>query len=464
MTKGKDIVDFGAVKVSKLNASSKNPDPIAGFGVQRYKPVISGAVGDQFPVDYSSYKIPVIANSLTGEFQFSKPLTKYNRIEVDVVNSSLNNVGMPHWVIEDTLEWVNSGTPSHLSQVRDSNVILSGIANSKIFPGTQEHTSPSYQAKYIVPTDTEWYDKLNSTIDYSLVLDNGNKGLSLPYPNAVLYFPERNEVWVGGLGGVLAIDVVTKVVTKVVINSDRTLLIKDIKQYQNQILILDQSKLHFYDTNTSIVVADTALGLPSKLHRVISVFGSNLVIAAEDGIYARKVASGTWEKVVSTKKPVNVVTSPDAILAVADTGESFYSTDGFTWTRVGVITSSIVNKLEKHRSQIFFATNKGLYQDNGSFYTKNVSTQLLDVLGDPQESSNIIVNDIVSNFNQAVIGLSDGRYIIYSSDFVLQPESNLSTIHKTLLVGGDIWLFGYNQFRIVTESFVRKLATGISLR
>lgn len=457
------IAKFGSVKVVSLGGK-KRMDSIEGFGVQRYKNAVSGSVGDLFPEDYSDYAIFAIANSIDGTFELSKAIGKYNKIEVDIIDPSLKNVGIPHWAIEDTFEWINSGSPSHLGQVNQANVISGGIAGARISPGLQELTAPVFQSKYIIPCNTDWYNKENSTIDYDVFLDNGNRDLSIPYANCIIYVPELSQVMVGGYGGVLTINADSKEINRLTIKSDRQLLIKDIKKYQNTIYILDESKLYFFDITNQKFTIDTAVGLPNKLHSMISIFGSNLVIGTEDGIYARKMASSSWKKVISTTGAVNIMSSPDAALAVSDTGESYYSTDGFSWTRVGIVNDKVVNKIQKHRSQILFGTTNGLFQDGGSFYTSNLSLQLLDIFNDAEKSSQVAVNDIDSDFNKAVIGLSDGRYFVYTDDFVLQTESKLSSIHKVLILGNDIWLFGHNQFRIVSEDFIRRLATGLLIR
>lgn len=444
--------------------SRKGNDPIEGFGVQRYIVSPSGAVGDSFPEDYSSYNIVGIANSIDGTIEFSSSLGKYNTIELDIINPVFSNVGMPHWVIEDTFEWINSGMPSHLSQVHHSNVIAGGISGERISPGNQEATAPAFQAKYIVPCNSEWYDKTNSTVDYELVTNNVPMEISLPYANIAIYIEEIGEVWVGGYGGLIRINKTTKNVTRFNIDSDRTLIIKDIKRYQDTLYILEETNLYIYDLSTESLTANAFVGLPKKLYSVASVFGSNIVIGAEDGIYAKKATATSWTKVVSTESAINIMYSPDAVLAITDLGEAYYSTDGFNWTRVGVLTDLVVNKIKKHRSQILFGTKNGLQQDGGSFYTSNLSLQLLDVLGNISESSEIVVNDIDSNFTSAVIGLSDGTWYIFSETFIEQEDSQLQTIHKVLLVENDVWLFGYDKFRVVSENFIRRLATGLLIR
>lgn len=454
---GSEFDSNGFLPSSLISTTSKIDNN--GFGVSKYTEPYSAGVGDIFPEDYSSFSVIAVANSYDGTIEFPKELSKYNYLEIDIINSSFSNTGMPHWVIEDTFEWVNSGSPSHLSQVHHANILSSGLLLDRISPGLQEITAESYQCKYNVPCNSEWYDKLNSTIDYDLFLDYGNKGLSIPFVSSVLFVEELNSIFVGGYGGVLSINIVTKDITKIDLESNSLLVIKDIKRNQNLIYILEESCLYIYNITNGKITKDVSLGLPSKLHSFIVLFGTNLVVGADDGIYARKVSSLSWEKVVSTSLPVNVMISPDAGLAISDNGESYYSVDGFNWNRVGVINDKIINKIKKHRSQIFFGTTSGLYQDGGSFYSNNLYLQLLDVLGDIRESASIGINDIDSDFSKAVIGMSDGRYAIYVDDFLVN-SSGLETIHKLLVVNSDIWFFGGSYFRVSSESFIRKLATG----
>jgi hypothetical protein len=342
-----NIAKYGKYGIVSLGGKTKR-DTIEGFGVQRYSVPISGAVGDQFPSDYSQYEIIGIANSVDGTIELPKALKKYNRVEMSIVNPAFINVGAPHWVLEDTMEWINSGMPSHLSQVHHSNIICGGIAGERISPGLLNLTAPAYQAEYVIPCNSEWYDKVNSTVDYNVFVDFSNRGLSIPYANSVISVPEMNSVFAGGYGGVLVISTVTKEVNRLTIKPDRPLLIKDMKKYNDLVYMLDESKLYILNTTTGKITADTATGLADRLHSFAVIFGSNLVIGAKDGIYARKAASTTWKKVVSISSPVNIITSPDAVMAVADNGEAYYSTDGFNWSRSGVVNDSIVNKVQKH--------------------------------------------------------------------------------------------------------------------
>jgi len=435
-------------------------DKIEGFGINRFFKGFGGAVGDKLEVDYGSYNVVAMANSIDGVFTLNTPLKKHNLVQIDISNTGFKNTGLPHWVVEDNLEWVNSGLPSHLSQVYHSNVINFGISLERSNRGLQELNVPSHQALYVVPCNQEWYDIFNSTVDYNLEQDLGNRGLAIPYPNSIAEIDELDQVWVGGDGGVLAINTSDMSVERIDIDSRRSLFIKDIYKTSTSVLVLDESKLYEYDINAGSITKDKGLGLPGKMYKIILMFDSVFVVGGEDGIYVRRRTQEEWQKVVSTLAPVEVLISPDASFAVAN-NQVWYSTDGFTWTKLGEVTGKNVNELVKHRSQILVATDKGLYGDNGSFYANNVSLALINFLGDADDSAEVIINDVDSNFTTAVATISDGRYMVWdNSGYLIVTEEDFSSIHKVAFVSGGIWIFSYGQFKIRGETTIRRLATG----
>ena len=449
-----------------FNIESENTkDPIEGFGVQRYDEGFHGAVGDSFPVHYEKCNVICKANSIDGKFLFNSPLNKYVSLEIDIENSSLRNDGLPHIVVEDTMEWVNSGLPSSLSQVVQSNVVNLGIHTEKKYPSQQESYVGPYQARYVSPTENDWYDKDNSTIDYSLVINEGNRNLYLVYPTCVLHVTARNEVWVGGPGGILVISISTKDIRSLILDEERVTNIKDMKVNGDYVYILEEHGLYIYDLNSNEITRDEGLGLPSNLYCFTVMPSSNLVIGGNDGIYARKNTQTSWQKVADAGI-CDILANPDACFIVSDRQSIWYSTEGFFWKNIGKVASGIeINKIAKHRSQLYIGTNKGLYSDSGSFYSGSVAIAFVDVFGVIELSNQIIVNDVVSNFNKLIIGINDGRHLVFVDDFIEYDTSILGTIHRVLIVDDDVWVFGYDCYKVMSEEIeIRKLATGDILR
>lgn len=441
--------------------SHLDPELSEGFGLDKFFEGFGGAVGDILE-DYSSYDIVCNANSVDGKFTFSSGLDKYTRVEVDIINTSFENTALPHWVVEDTFEWVNSGTPSHLSQVYHSNIVNFGIDLETTNPGLQDSVAPAYQAEYVVPCNQDWYDRFNSTVDYSLDQDFGNRGLDLPHPNAAIFIESANKIWVGGQGGVLSINTEDDTVDRIPIDSRRSLFIKDIFPFENKVYVLDEKSLYEYDLSSDTVTRDNGLGLPEKMYKFVLMLNDNLVIGGEDGIYARKSTQDDWQRVAETSGPVTSMIAPDAAFAIAN-NEVWFSTDGFTWRMIGSISGRNINDMVKHRSQILLATDEGLYGDSGSFYTEGVSIALIDILEDADESRSVTVNNVVSNFDEALISLSDGRYVIWDMADFSVVDSDFDALHKIIHTNSARYLFSYNMFRKESASIVNRMSTGVSL-
>lgn len=437
-------------------------ESIEGFGLSRFVEDFVSIVGESSEVDYGGCEVVCKVNSIDGTFEFAENLNKYDRVEVDIVNPSFSGTGLPHWVVEDTFEWVNSGMPSHLSQVYHSNISNFGIAFERSNPGHIEQYAPPYQGRFYASRNNEWYDWFNSTVDFESVGASGEVGYSLPYANSVLYVPSLGKVLVGGQGHLLSIRTTDYEVSRIEVDSRRAVFIKDMYLFEGYVYILDENSLYIWDLTEDSIVKDKGLGLPDRLCKVAVMLSQSIVIGAEDGIYARKTTQDSWQKVVATTSPVDIMISPDSIFAVSN-NEFWYSSEGFTWVKIGSISDKNVNQIAKHRSQIIVGTDLGAHGDNGSLYSNRISLSLIDLVNDLEESAEVAVNAVASDFSSAVFGLSDGRYIVWSDSFTVYEDSNLLSIHKAVFIDEDIWLFGYDRFKIHGLARIRRLATGESI-
>ena len=460
-TSSSRLAKFGRYNIVSLGGKTKI-DNIDGFGIPRYNYIKSGAVLDKFPTDYSEYDVVAIANSVDGIITLSQGLSKYDNLQISIRNPSLTNVGIPHPVVEDTFEWVNSGMPSHLSQVHHANIVSTGISQERIGPGYQSVVAPAFQASFIVPKNHEFYDKINSTIDYNLFADTSNKNLTLPFTNCTLYNKETNVVYIGGIGGVLEINVGSKNISKLNIDADYDLNIKDLKYIDNELYVLDEIFLYKYDTQTQESTKLISLGLPKKLHSFVQLNGGTLCVGSIDGIYSKRRDASSFVKVLATSAPVTQIIAPDAAFAIDDKSNIYSTTDGFTWILLSTAKNKIINKIIKHRNMILVGTNAGIYQDSGTFYSGRVQLKLLDPENDIEKSANITINDIFVVDRTAYLAKSDGSYIVYNDDFgTLQTK--FDTLHKIVRTNQDVLLFSGNSYQAISENFIRKLATGVKL-
>lgn len=419
-----------------------------------------GSVGDLNNIDYSNCYIICLADSVDGSFSFSSELDKYTSLEIDILKVTFDNVSDAHWQVEDRIELVNSGLYSHLSQVQQCNILNVGIFNERNFSGLQNSLSTPYQNKYYQPCNASWYEKLYSTVDNNIEYNSGNAGVSILYPATVFYIEELESVWVGGVGGIISINIETKVVNKIdVFDQYGSLDVISIQRYNNLIYILSRHDLFIYDISSGLLSKYNRDGLPDVLTCFTISLSKILIIGTNEGVFIRKPTQDIWVKAFESEK-IHILISPDSTFAIANR-DVWYSSDGINWNKTGSLPAGLeINNIVKHRSQINIATSGGLYEDNGSFYTSGISTKLVDIMNDISESSNVVVNEVVSNFNKLVIGLSDGRYIIYETDYQIFTNISLETIHRILLIENDIWLFGLDSFQIAGDERVRRTATG----
>ena len=81
-----------------------------------------------------------------------------------------------------------------------------------------------------------------------------------------------------------------------------------------------------------------------------------------------------------------------------------------------------------------------------------------------EESESLVINDIVSQGDIILIGMSNGNYYtMQDGEFVLYNASALDSIHKILFVNNDIWLFGYNILEMSSLSYPLRLTTSVPI-
>jgi len=418
-------------------------------------PVITVA-GD---IDYTETPAGGFFNVSNGAFEFEQDFEKGDILEIDVVGSTVVNSGdFTHRELEDTLELVNSGLPSVLSQVSQVNNVKLGIFTETQWPGQRDSISPPLQAEYIIPDESEWYDTFNSTINYEEQIAKEDVSFSILYPTSVFYIVETNSILVGGKAGVLSIDIDTLEMEEVGVLNIADQTVKSIKRDGDIIYILTDKKIYnSEDFGLTWEEVDRA-GLPNTLGD-ISFVQNNIIIGAEDGIYFRASEFSDWERVLSSDNIVSILSNPDVLFAVVD-NKIYLSANGYSYIDLGVSVTGNITQLVKHISTIYVATSEGLFNDTGTFYADNPKLTQVTLEGREDEG----VNDLYTNQSNLMIAMSDGSYFQLNTEgTVLNEFSDLSSIHKILLVNGELYLFGFNQMKISDIDYPIRLTTGAPL-
>lgn len=409
------------------------------------------------------------ANASTGEFNFTSSFSKFDTLTVDIFGATINNIGETrHRKVEDEMELINSGLPSALSQVQQTNIVKLGVFNEKQYPAEQAELSTPFQSTYVVPRSMVSYDSLNSDIDFSLNVENSTVTESLPRAADAIYLAEANRVLAAGRTGVMIVDPNSLDIDFVKIGTDDEPFAKQLLANFDDVYALTDKNVFVSGDNGSNWTVLNRTGLPNKLFS-FAILNNNFVVGAEDGIYFRSDIERLWKRQVESTNPVTVMFRPDLLFAFVD-GDVYSSANGTDFIKLvsinltGLEVNAVVNAVVKFKSIIFTATNSGLRSDGGTFYSETPAFKLEDVLGDLVLSESIGVNHLFVDGDRMIIAIDDGRYaVLQDEEYTVFSDSNLSSVHQSLVVNNDIWLFGFDELKIPAIASPIRLSTGAPL-
>lgn len=463
--------------LSKIDALEGVCDPtviIPRFEVTvgLYKGTVNIGSVDAVTGKFSFMTDVVVGGEIVGVEGDLYRFSKYSNLSVDIGGVTLLGDGAnTHDQIDDQLEYTLSGIDAKMARVQQANLLKSNLFLERTYPGERNDISPPKQMELFTGCDMGWYDHFNSTVDFALRVRKNPVDVSINYPACVLDVPSRDEVWIGGYGGIIAIKKdslgLDATITSVFPAADefaRVMLLDGDTVYA----VVDDA-LYLISTADLSIQRDKGIGLPSAITS-LAVANNNLLIGASDGVYLKRV-TGVWERVVLGQDMY--VLFLDDLLMAYDADNHFYSSpSGEAWTDKGDPTDSQtspyspnlnINGAVRHQS-VFFATSTGLYEDNMTFYSKGIMLKKVNVTGDADEQ--LSINDIDSDGETLLVGLSDGRYFTYevgseSGGFFGQDASGvLDTIHKVAVIDSGLWLFGFDKLLVVSQNAVLKLSTG----
>jgi len=413
-------------------------------------------------------------NIVDGSFMFDLPFDKYDLLTTDIFDITVKNVGEnSHREVEDVFEEAYSGPPSYLSQVQQVNIVKMGLFVEKLYPGEQTDINPLLQMETLLPEEgDDWYDSLNSTINYIEEITYDDVSLSIWYPSAVLYVSETESVLVGGEGGVLSIEKNTLEIEELGIEGIGDKLVKSIFRHNDNIFVLTENKIFISDDYGVIWTEYSRSGLPNNLYSMGSIAGS-LIVGAIDGVYIKMSDSDaiSWEKVKDSEKPVEIIYTSNILFLVID-GKIHITVNGFTYSDTGVGKKSEtgegedldITDIERFGFvNTYVSTNQGLYSDNGTFNSLSPVLQEVD-LGELKGDDDTVNTITTNSVDKIVIGISSGSYGVIENDILSQnDQSSLDTIHKILIIDDDIWLFGQDSFKVPSIDYPIRLTTGVPL-
>jgi hypothetical protein len=410
--------------------------------------------------------VSVQCNVVDGKFAISPPLDKYASVEIDVYGVPVTDTGsLTHLELEDEVELVNSGLPANLSRVQQANVLKLGIYAEREYPGEQSEDGSPFQANFFTPCSEDgWYDRLNSSVDYSLRFETSPSGLDLPY--AVTVAEVGGNIWVGGLGGILSIDPDDHYVSKVAFPTSNRVSALSIYVAGSTTYILTTDGLFKYDG--TVLTKDVDLDIPNGTSSLIFLRGS-YIVASTDGLFYRRTFDLAWKKLLDIRDVKMVTTGTYVVVYGKDPRRisdsvAYTSVDGLSWSSATLLEDLEVTGVARIGSQIYFATTTGLHvQDLSKADGSSPQINLVDLLEDEDESRALVFNDVAADTERVVAAASDGTYYVYDSGDFTASDSGLGALHKAQIIDGSIWLFGRQYAKIEDEETAVRLSTGEAL-
>ncbi len=436
------------------------------------------------------------ANAITAEGRELFSFDKFDHMNVTIWNSNLQNTGeFTHRELEDKMEDVNSGLTSDLVAVTSSNLIKLGIflesQNNFMF---DRFNVQNIQSKFISANNNEWYDTLNSTVDYEEIISvaniEGGRFATSSHLFTDPYF--ANRLWVGTDNDIVQFilqgeDLVVEDLIRPG-GGIRPLFVWDIFAFtDDQVYVVaadqDTGKGHLFLT-TSFGVAweelDT-INLPLRFYK-FGIINGNLVVTTEDGIFYNDNNFGTWfpadvvpsEQLDADSPPIAAFRQRifnfalKTFMVVESDRWFFRSSQGIEFLALaGQLTNngaSVINDLEMFLNMTWIGTDKGLYNDGNTILGSAASFALqTDLEDNATESADLQINAIEHGDEILYCGASNGRIYRFAAPAPGEPNEwskyqipDFGPIHKMILHEStkDLMIvISYDKLKVVDVTF-----------
>ena len=407
-------------------------------------------------------------DAVNGTITVYSGVNKYTNVAFTIKDAGVSNAGQfSHVEIDDAFEKINSGLPASLAAVQQSNIVRMGILDRH--ENITERSLP-WQAKYNIACDAGWYDKVKSTVDYYLeieqnptkILINGvftYGSFSIEYPADILYLADLNQVWVCGDGGILSISTVDYECTAILVSE---FYFHNMCDSGDAIYAMADDGIYIIDRTTLVATKDVDQTLPMGYNSVIRI-GDTYYVGTTTGLYVKRDFEPSWRLIVALNNGFIRQTSNltffvglDPTDSTGNTYQVYFSYGGGVWNQSDTIKGYVVADSALRYSTVYYATNIGLLSEDLSGF--GTGGQALDLNGDGDPDL-LNFNAVDANQSIMVAGADDGSFYVQGNN-TLNGQSLLQTIHKVKAVGSQYWLFCNNLVQIEGLDRLVKLTTG----
>lgn len=413
--------------------------------------------------------LTIFTNTTNLNQRLEYVFNKYDKILITIFNANVSNTGeFTHRGLEDRMESVNTGLSSHLTRAHYTNLIKAGI-----FLETNHHflfdlfKVSNIQSKFHAAHTSDWYDMLNSTVDYNSILEVNNNAES-HFANATQIFTENpyllDRVWIGTNSDILQYELNT--------SSGELTLEKSVRPGSgfNELLIWDIFILNEDDIYVVAEEKDSKTGhifrtvdagetwsdldtinLPQKIYK-FSILSGNRLAGTENGLFFSDNNFGTWFPANLTLSPYLSDNSPSVAaftqrvrnietttFMIAESDRWFYTSGGgIDWFALAGQTTnnslSVINKVVRFKSLTWIATDKGLYNDGNSALSDKVQFGLQTELENSSTTSaQLNVSDIDFGVDAFYCSAGTKIYRFLDNVWLNYEVADITSIHKIAL-------------------------------
>lgn len=426
------------------------------------------------------------ANATTAAARADLSFDKNDQLEITIFHSNVFNAGeYTHTELENQLEMYNTGMSSYLGSAVYGNLIQLGIflesQNHYLF---DRYNASNIQSKFYAAYTNTWYDIVNSTIDYKLLLKIEN----YPEPRFanVTYLSTDNPYfgdvfWIGTDSDILQYTLTSEgeLILENIIrpgNGSEALYISDIYEFDNNIYIVainkttNVSKIYQTDDFGTTWTELETINLPNLIYK-FTIINGNKVAGTEEGLFYCDNDFGTWypcdlatpitstdtaretafrQRILRMNNTTFVVAESDRYLYTSGSGIEFFAVGRATGNDM-----TVINTLIRAKNLTWIGTDKGLYNDGNSILSDSVQLGFETGLETSSLGSVVEVNDIAVG-SQAIYACgSNGKVYRYYDENVNNDTGNewkrylvpsFGTIHKMLL-----YETGFRDYLIITS-------------
>lgn len=439
----------------------------------------------------------VFANATSPEDRANYSFDKFDHMQITVFNANIGSTGeMTHRELEDRMEDINTGLTSHLARVAYTDMIKLGIFleqnNNFMF---DRYNASNIQSKFYAAHTNSWYDILNSTIDYNLILKVDNLRQSR-FTNVVLFLNEdpyfTEKILVGTDSNIMQFSITDGVLELEDVlepNPAAPMYIWDIYSPDGTdiyVVAAEKSKGNgaiYLTSNFGLTWTELeSINLPGQIHN-FRIINGNKVVGTEDGFFYCDNDFGTWfpsdfvpsdnlldstgSQAAFTKSIFNV--EQDTFLAAESERWFYTSGNGVEFfalaERLTQNDLTVVNKILRHKNLTWIGTDKGLYNDGNSILSDSVQFGVQTDMEDSLSASIALeINDLAAGADALYAGASNGKIYRYLDENPGTVDSamewkqyqvpNFGPIHKMVLyeetsTAHHLVVFSYDKVRVV---------------